>query len=436
MTLTRIPLRLPAIAIIVALALLAFRSPALLSAWLVNRASHQIGPAWRARFTAPAFPQCPIGIGTSDAAPLAAAALSLNAENERAWVLRGRESWLRGACDDAAAAWAQAAALAREDQVARLERANALYATGDPAAAMSEYRSLRTEVLFWQRARLAASLGDPPSALRWNELSAEVRPTRQAVEALVAEYLRDPVRQGQVAAAWTRLAEATVETAPEHWWALGQAAEVQQQWADALAAYTQGSGLDQPAYGRYEFVFRAGVASQQVGQFAQARHYYELAMQINPQSVWTPLMLGDLAERQGDVTGAGQWYQQARLVDPRSEWPLYYSGRLLWSQGDLEQATTLLSAAAEMNPSNAAPEHLLALMARQAGDSAGAIRHLERAVLLVQGANPDWQVLLGDLYAEGQRCAEARQAYQRALDWQPGWDTAARKLEELKGICR
>jgi tetratricopeptide (TPR) repeat protein len=78
------------------------------------------------------------------------------------------------------------------------------------------------------------------SAIFSYQLSLEIAPNQQTADRLTQLLVREN-REGEAIVVWDRIAAASPVEDPGHWWALGQAEELQQDWELAADAYGQGA---------------------------------------------------------------------------------------------------------------------------------------------------------------------------------------------------
>jgi tetratricopeptide (TPR) repeat protein len=420
--------------VLLILPLMLLRTPALISTWLSNQGSLLLFKEQRS-LPLSVIPRCAPQLEHLSAVVPFEQALRFNPRNQRAWLYLGRSAWLRGECEPAVSAWQQAIHLSPRDVMAQLEITHALYASGRTEQALAAYRAIGAAGYFYGRSQQAQKGGDLRAALTGYELSMAIAPTRQAADPLAVLYLTLSHEPQSAAATWRKLAAATDANQVDHWWAIGQAAEVDKDWDAAVQAYQRAIPLEKDGYQLYTLYIQAGNISRYRQSYAEAEHYFELARVTNPKSMWPYLYLGFMEQDQKHYDAALSWYRQADQVDPQSESPKYYQAALLWSVGRKLEARDLLVRADAQNPKNAYVKLYLGLVAHDQGDLTLAIEYLRQAIVLYPGTPVDWMKLLGDWYVQTGRCADSVAAYRQALEWQPGDAATLQRLENMKKIC-
>ena len=421
--------------VLLMLLLMLLRTPALISAGLINQGSFLL---FREQQSLPLLvaPQCMRQLEHVSAVVSFEQALHVNPLNQRAWLYLGRSAWLRGECELAVSAWQQAIRLSPQDVMAQLEIAHALYASGRTEQALMAYRAMRAAGYFYGRGQQAQRAGDLRAALTGYELSMAIASTRRAADPLAVLYLTLMHEPQLAAATWQKLAAVTDANQADHWWAIGQAAEIDKDWDAAVQAYQRAIPLEEDGYQLYGLYMQAGNVSRYRQSYVEAEHYFELARVTNPKSIWPYLYLGFMEQDRKHYDADLSWYRQAGQVDPQSESPKYYQAALLWSIGEKSKARDLLAQADAQNPKNAYVKLYLGLVAHEQGDLAQAIEYLRQAIVLYPGTPVDWMKLLGDWYVQAGRCADSVAAYQQALAWQPGDAATLQQFEKIQKVCQ
>jgi tetratricopeptide (TPR) repeat protein len=273
-----------------------------------------------------------------------------------------------------------------------------------------------------ERARAARDWG---AAITLYELSMSIAPTRDAAQALLDLYLRTENDQA-VAEVWRRLATATPQSDPQHWWAQGALAEWNEEWDSAAKAFERGAELsDTPC----DFFRRQVSNLERLQEWDEAEGACLQALDVCPDRRWPYLQLGSLRSQQDDDVGALQWYRRAELLWPESLEPKYHMGVIYFGQEDYGQAQALLQQALALDARHHWSAYFLAWCFHESGDQARAISTLSRAIEL-SGSEPwRWAMLLGDWQVERQAWEQAIAAYQQALQWRPGEEAVQRRLD-------
>ncbi len=405
------------------------------SAWLNNRGSLHLLTEWQVYDDLSSLPRCLVWLKQTTARSWYEQALESNPPNQRAQLGLGRAAWLEGNCDEAVGHWNQALALDRQDIFADWEIANALYADGHTLQAMSSYRKVQAGPYFFFRGLRAAFKGDYAEAMRGYELSVALQPTRDSVQALAAAYLDMKYQPAEAKRLWLAFASTTQPDDPDHWWALGQAAEIDQQWTNALANYDQSIALQTHPYLLHIAYSQAGMVSMQVADYARGEVYLQKALSLQPKNMLTYLRLGELEQRQKRYEAAQDWYSRAAALDPESELPYYYLGLLFRELGNTVTTRQMFLHADQLNSRNSSVKFYLGLSAYEAGELSAAIALLEQAVALYPGTSIGWARMLGDWYLQAGRCPDAIALVKRLVESQPDSGDSGSIVTRVREAC-
>jgi superkiller protein 3 len=158
-------------------------------------------------------------------------------------------------------------------------------------------------------------------ALEWYEKSFSLVPDVLTANRLESVYLKLE-RKGEAIACWEELAESLPETDPEHWWALGRAAELREDWEEAARAYGHGAEL---APKPYDYWMRQGANYERLKEWGRAEGAYRKVVEARPDipyrgQPWQwAVQLGDWLAEAGDKEGALAAYRQALEWKPGDE---------------------------------------------------------------------------------------------------------------------
>jgi tetratricopeptide (TPR) repeat protein len=379
-------------AALVAVALLLLNGREIAGAALQNAAALRLLAPWQEVTADPSsLLACPPGSPGPAADALMKAALRLRPETGSAWLLQGRSAWLAGRCSEAREAWRRAVALAPQNRAAWL-----LYLLIGPPDLLPE------PTVAEGVANYLAFLGDQArsaerweEALRWYERSFSLAPDVPTASRLEAVYLKLE-RKEEAVARWEELAAHLLPSDPGHWWALGRAAELSE-------------------------------------DFEYAEEAYRKAVEVQPDLFWLYLNVGHVRRIQGDYCGALAWYQKAEALAPDQFEPKFWVGLAQYLRGEDRAAEEALRAALEMNPQYVWSAYYLAQSLYRQGRREEAISWLRTAIGLYKGQPWDWAVQLGGWLAEAGDREGALAAYRQALEWKPGDEGIAAKIRALEG---
>ena len=96
----------------------------------------------------------------------------------------------------------------------------------------------------------------------------------------------------------------------------------------------------------------AGEAAFSRRDFAEARHNYRRALQLDSKNYAAVLFTGNTYHRQDNYAKAGQWYERAIQLDPNVETAYRYFAEMLVKQGNMSKARTMFIHAAVAEPYN------------------------------------------------------------------------------------
>jgi protein O-GlcNAc transferase len=413
------------IAVIALLAAVAsLRGTKLLSSWYHNLGSRALSLEWPVVREAPLIAPCQQWTADPGAAQPVAQALRRNPLDERVRLSAGRVAWLLGDCETALDEWSS---MGSGDMIGRLEHANALHALGHEEQAVALYREIPGITDYMHlRGDAAEASQDLKAAVFWYELGIEVSPTLATAQALAALYLQSEQRDAATMV-WRRLSEGTPQADPVHWWALGQSAELAEDWMTAASAYGQGAALSADPC---EFLERQEAALDQLEQFAAAEGVSQDALEACPERLWPYLRLGDSRRWQTDYAGALHWYTQAEVLWPEHASPKFYLGLIHFEQKRYEQAEMYFRQALALDPQHSWSMYHLAWCLHETEQKVDAAESLSRAIELDAGEPWRWAMLLGEWQMALGHREEALTAYRQALSWHPGDETIQALIDE------
>lgn len=202
----------------------------------------------------------------------------------------------------------------------------------------------------------------------------------------------------------------------------------------ALSTLNRARDLFQPS----DFVleFYSGLAHASAERWAEAvKRFTEaeiIAVATDPEALTDGFyfQFGAASERLGDYEGSARLFRKCLELRPDFAEALNYLGYMWAERGEnLAEARRLIERAVELEPENAAFLDSLGWVLFRQNKPEEALPWLEKAVDKVDAPDPTLFDHLGDIYHALGRRAEAREAWQRALDLQPTEAVA----EKLKG---
>lgn len=415
-----------ALCLVLFLLLLTLGGRALATHLLINRASLALLDRWKGMAESSVFLACPERSDPSLAVQWLEAALALAPRHEQAWLQKGRALWLEGRCAETVDAWRKAVALNARNPVAWLLLIEADPTTDvrpDPAIAERVTRYLLLQ------GGQAYAAQEWEQALKWYGRALSLTPNRLAVAGMEVVYLQLGRKEDGIAR-WRELAVLLPDSNADHWWALGRAAELVEEWEEAAGAYGQGAERAQEPY---YFRMRQAYAYGRLQDWGRAERAYRQAVEARPNLFSTYLSVGDTLRARQDYEGALAWYRQAEDLAPGRPDPKYYIGYTCYLLQDYPTAEAYAHEALAINPQHAWSAYLLANCLYQRGEQERAIAWLRSAIEWHVQQPWNWAMQLGNwLVAAGDRTG-ALAAYRRALEWKPGDEYIQKKIQEMLG---
>jgi len=170
-----------------------------------------------------------------------------------------------------------------------------------------------------------------------------------------------------------------------------------------------------------------GLARMGTSDLAEAERSFHRAAELAPNDAEPLLALGDLLRQQGRVAEAVTVYREALAIEDADAASWLKLGHVLFASGDLEGARAAYEASIARAPSLAAAHNGLGAALMHLGDHHGAELALERAAAL-DALDPNPLLNLGLLHERRGELAEARRAFERALERDPTSDVAFDRL--------
>lgn len=259
-------------------------------------------------------------------------------------------------------------------------------------------RSEDLALYYFQVGRYQLSKSNIDEAMSWYKLSMEISPTQQITQRLVEYYLAKG-DTAEAALSWRQLAAVLPDDDSEHWWAIGQANELNNNLEAALSAYENGA---QVADNPFNYFMKMGDLQRELEQYGDALVSYTLAEKSEPSSSAPLTHQGVTYIEMKDYTHAREVLNRAFAIDPESPFPLYYLGVANY----------------------------------ETGNTPGAIDYLKKAIETRGGEPWTWEQLLGDWYQAFGSCSDAYNAYSKALTWKPGEHSLLDRLDAVKLCAR
>lgn len=182
--------------------------------------------------------------------------------------------------------------------------------------------------------------GKEKDAVIWYQFAFLYSPSVSIAKSLTNLYKKygEDARRKDV---WQQLADETDTQTSDHWWALGQVAELNKDWENAIVDYKR--GVTMPDADVFRFDMRLGQLYLSQKQYPQASRWFRLASQEKPQSAQPYYFLGLTERGQKQYTKALSYFDQALQQNPLDANSAYYKAITLDNLGRRAEAIDLLS---------------------------------------------------------------------------------------------
>jgi len=354
-------------------------------------------------------------------------ALQWDGENGEALIGLGLSEWLAGQCDLAWAKWRRAPQLDPRNRRFWFYAGHGYFAVDEKDAAIDAFRRAGAGHYLYKQGRRAELEANPQEALKWFEVAAQVAPDVLTLDRLAYLYKSFNQREKAVAAL-QRFAAQSPEGSDQYWWAVGQAAILNEDLEAAIFAFRQGTTTES---NQIDFYMLIGDTLEKKGALGEALDAYRQSTRLHPENIYAYIALGQVAVKLGRRGEARQAYERAGVIDPNSELPDLHLGILALEEQRYDLAEWHLFRARSKNPRNRLVLYHIALCFYHQGDARSAIDYLKQAVE-PSPLTPYWWVTLGEWYTEVGNSTEAMNAYREALSLMPGNTLVMQRIQELK----
>ena len=410
---------------ILLLSLLLARVPFVLAAGANNLATRVLIRPWQEEARRVGMPRCGQSLTASKAAAYAMRALRWNPGYGRALLNAGRVAWLQGRCPRAQAFWERVLQASPRDQITAfwlfwILGADEGRPPGDLSAwALAQYAS--------GAGRRAETAGQQAEAVKWYELSLDLSANRDAAGHL-ARLHQEAGRVGQAVAVWRRVVTELPRDNSDHWWALGRANELAEEWEQAAWAFGRGAAVSEEPY---EFWLKQGSSFQRLGRLQEAERAYQQALRARRDLPEPYLSLAAVKRSRQQYGEALGWCMKALAIAPNDVGPLHHVGLTYYDQRDYGRARGWFEAAQQVGSDHIWNNRFLALTLYRLGETSRAVALLAQAVALDREEHWEWAVQLGDWQLELGETKKALEAYERALEWAPAGAGVQERVEQM-----
>jgi Flp pilus assembly protein TadD len=178
---------------------------------------------------------------------------------------------------------------------------------------------------------------------------------------------------------------------------------------------------------------RAATASFLTGNLQQARQQFEAALEIKPDDPEALNSIGQILDRQGDISGAIVRFEKAISIAP-DRWAYHFNlGHAVGRQGDWTRAAAEYREAVRLFPDDYATQFNLALALHRGGDPESAIPEFEKAIRLAP-AETSFHLALGNSLQAVGRLPEARKEFQTYLELEPSAPDAGKVKAHIETL--
>jgi tetratricopeptide (TPR) repeat protein len=174
-----------------------------------------------------------------------------------------------------------------------------------------------------------------------------------------------------------------------------------------------------------------GMLYQEARQPMEALRAFQRSAELEPRSASAHFYVGAQLEQLDRPSEARRRLRQAIQLDPNHADALNYLGYMNTDAGvDLGEAKGFIERAVLLDPNNGAYLDSLGWVYFKLGQVERAIQYLEQASQLLD-SDPVIFDHLGDAYAKDGQLSKARDAWRKALDLSPGYESVQQKLNSL-----
>ena len=266
-------------------------------------------------------------------------------------------------------------------------------------------------------------------------------PEPKLIERLTREQLRMVAGGALVAVlligglAWRNRPTPIDQTAPAHAGPPGAAWNGNAERPPAAPATERPATAHVAPPGAFLDTSRAATASFLTGNLQQAREQFEAALEIKPDDPEALNSVGQILDRQGDVSGAIVRFEKAISVAP-DRWAYHFNlAHAVGRQGDWTRAADEYREAVRLFPDEYATQFNLALALQRSGDPASAIPEFEKAIRLAP-AEASFHLALGNSLQAVGRLPEARKAFETYLQMEPSAADAEKVKAHIETLSK
>lgn len=258
--------------------------------------------------------------------------------------------------------------------------------------------------------RAAQARGDVALALACFEAAARTKRNDVSAHQHMANALRDLGRLDEAAEAYRE----ALALSPRHVPALTSLARIARQANDfnSASAYLRTASEAEPENVRLAMQF--GEVLRRASRHAEAQSVYRAALAREPENAEALAALGFIARSLGDGDAALDFFRRALAIDAQLPNVLPAFADLLLERGQLDEAKAVYARIVARDAKNLRALRSLGRIARQSGDTAAAINHLE-AARAIDLTNLGSRAELAEALRQADRLDEAAALYTQTL---------------------
>lgn len=181
----------------------------------------------------------------------------------------------------------------------------------------------------------------------------------------------------------------------------------------------------------FEALLRAARRALAEGRAEEARHQYDKARGLRPDSPDAHYGLALAEFLLNDVQSAAFHFKEVTRLDPLRAGAYVNLGAALTRLGEHRDAVAAIRRGIQLEPRRAEAHYNLGLVYRAAGDNVRAIQAFQEAARIDPNL-ADAHLNLGNALLDEGAFLNAVQTYRRALELQPGWERAAHGLAQAE----
>ena len=340
------------------------------------------------------YPNCQISDQYIDLDSQFSRAVALDPQNQAAWQHLVKVRWAAGDC--AGVEQLLASGAIREDQFIELIQA-LLDIQAERFQGWENYpHAAEIGKLLAQAGKEADEAGLMDESVRWYESAFLFDPTINTADWLAIYYTAKSDTQ-RISWLWDYMAQEKAGT-DDGWWAKFHQANLAGDLDREIRMLRQGAETSSDPY---LFLFELGHAYRRAKAYENAIESFEAARKLRPNEIAPVIYIGDIYRELKDYENAERLFEIAHSMDENNHLIYYYMSVTNYEVGNLDAAINELKTGIEIQ--------------------------------VQKNLKPwEWSRLLGSWYEEDSQCAEAKGAFELALEWQPG---EASLLEEIKNLA-